>query len=124
MFTEDRKLAEVLEVQRNDAHRLIEECMLCANVCAAELLLELELPALFRVHAGPNEEKVDNLYDFLRGIGIGLARKDNPTTSDYQLILQRLADRPDRMLFTDHGDSLTYASRLRAGQYWPLRTGV
>lgn len=98
VFTEDRKLAEVLEVQRNDAHRLIEECMLCANVCAAELLLELELPALFRVHAGPNEEKVDNLYDFLRGIGIGLARKDNPTTSDYQLILQRLADRPDRML--------------------------
>ncbi len=96
VFTEDRKLAEILEVERNDAHRLIEECMLCANVCAAELFLELKQPALFRVHAGPNPEKVENLYDFLRGIGIGLARKENPSTSDYQTILQRLGERPDR----------------------------
>jgi len=98
VFTEERKLAEILEVERNDAHRLIEECMLCANVCAAELLLELKLPALYRIHAGPNPEKVENLYDFLRGIGIGLARKENPTTSDYQLILQRLSERPDHAL--------------------------
>ena len=98
VFTEDRKLAEILEVERNDAHRLIEECMLCANVCAAELLLEAKLPALYRVHAGPNPDRVENLYDFLRGIGIGLARKENPTTTDYQLILKRLAERPDRLL--------------------------
>lgn len=98
VFTEDRKLAEILEVERNDAHRLIEECMLCANVCAAELLLEMNLPALYRVHAGPNPDRVENLYDFLRGIGIGLARKENPTTTDYQTILKRLADRPDRLL--------------------------
>ena len=98
VFTEDRKLAEILEVERNDAHRLIEECMLCANVCAAKLLLELEAPALYRVHAGPNPDKVENLYDFLRGIGIGLARKENPTTTDYQLILKRLAERPDRLI--------------------------
>jgi ribonuclease R len=96
VFTEDRKLAEILEVERNDAHRLIEECMLCANVCAAELFLEMKQPALFRVHAGPNPDKVENLYDFLRGIGIGLARKENPSTSDYQTILQRLGERPDR----------------------------
>jgi len=98
VFTEDRKLAEILEVERNDAHRLIEECMLCANVCAAQVLMELKQPALYRVHAGPNPERVENLYDFLRGIGIGLARKENPTTSDYQLILQRLGDRPDRLI--------------------------
>jgi ribonuclease R len=96
VFTEDRKLAEILEVERNDAHRLIEECMLCANVCAAELFLEMKQLALFRVHAGPNPDKVENLYDFLRGIGIGLARKENPSTSDYQTILQRLGERPDR----------------------------
>ena len=96
VFTEDRKLAEILEVERNDAHRLIEECMLCANVCAAQLFLEMKQPALFRVHAGPNPEKVGNLYDFLRGIGIGIARKENPSTSDYQAILQRLYERPDR----------------------------
>ena len=98
VFTEDRKLAEILEVERNDAHRLIEECMLCANVCAAQLLLEMKQPALFRVHAGPNPDKVENLYDFLRGIGIGLARKENPSTTDFQLILKRLAERPDRLL--------------------------
>ena len=98
VFTEDRKLAEILEVERNDAHRLIEECMLCANVCAAKLLLEAKLPALYRIHSGPNPEKVENLYDFMRGIGIGLARKENPTTTDYQAILKRLEDRPDRLL--------------------------
>ena len=98
VFTEDRKLAEILEVERNDAHRLIEECMLCANVCAAQLLLEMKQPALYRVHAGPNPEKVENLYDFLRGIGIGLARKENPTTTDYQVILNRLGERPDRSI--------------------------
>jgi len=98
VFTEDRKLAEILEVERNDAHRLIEECMLCANVCAAKLLLAAKLPALYRVHAGPNPDRVENLYDFLRGIGIGLARKENPTTTDYQTILKRLEERPDRLL--------------------------
>ena len=98
MFTEERKLAEILEVERNDAHRMIEECMLCANVCAAKLLLEAKLPALYRVHAGPNPEKVENLYDFMRGIGIGLARKEAPTTTDYQAILKRLEERPDRLL--------------------------
>ena len=98
VFTEDRKLAEILEVERNDAHRLIEECMLCANVCAAKLLLEAKLPALYRVHEGPNPDRVENLYDFLRGIGIGLARKENPTTTDYQVILKRLEERPDRLL--------------------------
>ena len=98
VFTKERKLAEILEVERNDAHRLIEECMLCANVCTAQLFLELKQPALYRVHAGPNPEKVENLYDFLRGIGVGLARKENPTTTDYQLILKRLAERPDRLL--------------------------
>jgi ribonuclease R len=98
VFTEDRKLAEILEVERNDAHRLIEECMLCANVCAAKLFLEMKQPALYRVHAGPNPDKVKNLYDFLRGIGIGLARKENPTTTDYKLILQHLSDRPDHSI--------------------------
>ncbi len=72
--------------------------MLCANVCSAEFLLQAKLPALYRVHPGPNEEKVTRLYDFLRGLGIGLARKNNPTPIDYQIILDRLKNRPDRQL--------------------------
>jgi len=98
IFSEKKKIKEIIPVERNDAHRIIEECMLCANVCSAEFLLHSKLPALYRVHPGPNEEKVTKLYDFLRGIGIGLPRKQKPTPSDYQLILERLKNRPDRHL--------------------------
>ena len=98
IFSEKKKIKEIIAVERNDAHRIIEECMLCANVCSAEFLLHSKLPSLYRVHPGPNEEKVTKLYDFLRGIGIGLARKQNPTPTDYQLILERLKNRPDRQL--------------------------
>ena len=98
IFSEKKKIKEIIPVERNDAHRIIEECMLCANVCSAEFLLQAKLPALYRVHPGPNEEKVTRLYDFLRGLGIGLARKNNPTPIDYQIILDRLKNRPDRHL--------------------------
>lgn len=98
IFSEKKKIKEIIPVERNDAHRIIEECMLCANVCSAEFLLQAKLPALYRVHPGPNEEKVTRLYDFLRGLGIGLARKNNPTPIDYQIILDRLKNRPDRQL--------------------------
>lgn len=72
--------------------------MLCANVAAADLLQYAKVPTLFRVHEGPSDEKLENLYNFLRGIGIGLAPKKKPTPKDYQLILSKLADRPDRAL--------------------------
>lgn len=98
VFSEQRRIKEIIPVERNDAHRLIEECMLCANVAAADLLQYAKLPALYRVHEGPSEEKLANLYDFLREIGIGLARKSKPSSLDYQLILQKLKDRPDRAL--------------------------
>ena len=98
VFSEQRRIQEIIPVERNDAHRLIEECMLCANVAAAELLQAAKLPALYRVHEGPSEEKLTKLYDFLRAIGIGINRKAKPTPQDYQLILARLKDRPDRQL--------------------------
>jgi ribonuclease R len=98
VFSEQRRIKEIIPVERNDAHRLIEECMLCANVAAADLLQSAKLPTLYRVHEGPSEEKLENLYNFLRGIGIGLAPKKKPTPQDYQQILGRLKDRPDRAL--------------------------
>ena len=55
---------------RNDAHKLIEECMLAANVCAADFIERNKHPALFRVHAGPTAEKLENLRTFLRGMGL------------------------------------------------------
>lgn len=98
IFSEERKIREIIPVERNDAHKLIEECMLCANVATAQFLEEMKLAALYRVHKGPNPDRLESLYDFLRAMGIGLARKEQPTPKDYQNILKRLADRSDRQI--------------------------
>lgn len=89
---------EIVPVERNDAHRMIEECMLCANVAAARLLLESGMPALYRVHQGPDEEKLANLREYLRGLGLTLKGDGEPRPADYQRLLARLAGRPDREL--------------------------
>jgi len=98
VFGKDRKIREIVPVVRNDAHRLIEECMLCANVAAADLLENAKLPALYRVHEGPNQDKLDSLRDFLSEMGLYLSGGDKPTTGDYQKVLQQIAERPDRHL--------------------------
>ena len=89
---------EIVPVERNDAHRMIEECMLCANVAAARLLLESGMPALYRVHQGPDEEKLADLREYLRGLGLTLKGGGEPRPADYQRLLARLAGRPDREL--------------------------
>jgi ribonuclease R len=118
IFSEQRRIKEIIPVERNDAHRLIEECMLCANVAAAELLETAKLPALYRVHEGPSAEKLEKLYDFLRGIGIGLNRKSKPTPRDYRLILDKLKDRPDQKLL----QTLVIRSLMQA-VYQPTNLG-
>jgi ribonuclease R len=118
IFSEQRRIKEIIPVQRNDAHRLIEECMLCANVAAADLLQAAKIPTLYRVHEGPSEEKLAKLYDFLRSIGIGLTKKAKPTPRDYQLILERLKDRPDRHLL----QTLVIRS-LQQAVYQPTNVG-
>jgi ribonuclease R len=69
-FNEDRKIERIVPVYRNDAHKLIEECMLCANVCAANFLQKHDVPCLYRVHEGPTEEKLTNLREFLGELGL------------------------------------------------------
>ncbi len=98
VFGENKKIREIVPVQRNDAHRLIEECMLCANVSAARLLEAAEIPALYRVHQGPNPDKLDNLREFLREMGLTLPGGDTPTPGDYQHVIKEMGDRPDRHL--------------------------
>lgn len=98
VFGADKKIAEIVPVVRNDAHKLIEECMLCANVAAARFLEKHDLPGLFRVHNGPKEERLGSLRDFLGGLGLDLTGGENPTPSDYQALLQAVADRPDASL--------------------------
>ena len=99
VFGPDRKIAEILPTQRNDAHKLIEDCMLAANVATAEFLQKHNLPGLYRVHDGPPAERVEKLRAFLGELGLTLNRgKDEPTPKDYQRLLETVHERPDFQL--------------------------
>ena len=89
------KIEQIVPRQRNDAHKLIEECMLAANVCAADFLARNKHPGLYRVHAGPTEEKLANLRAFLRGFGLSLGGGDKPHASDYAALMKQVRERPD-----------------------------
>ena len=96
VFGEDKKIKEIIPVERNDAHRLIEECMLCANIAAAQLLEESETPALYRIHEGPNLEKLENIREFLSELDLYLGGGEKPSPWDYSQLLRAAASRPDR----------------------------
>ena len=95
LFNEQGKIDKIVPVVRNDAHRLIEECMLAANVCSAEFILKHEHKCLFRVHEGPTPEKLENLRRFLNVSGLTLGGGDKPTTKDYAELADRVRERPD-----------------------------
>ena len=92
------KIVRVVPVLRNDAHKLIEECMLAANVCTAQFLERHKHPALYRVHEGPTPEKLSVLRDFLASCALSLPGGDDPTASDYARLLLKIKDRPDYAL--------------------------
>lgn len=92
------KIEQILPRQRNDAHKLIEECMLAANVCAADFLKRNKHPGLYRVHAGPTAEKLENLRTFLRGMGLSLGGGETPHASDYAALMAQIRDRPDAQM--------------------------
>ncbi len=98
IFDAERKIQQIVPTSRNDAHMLIEECMLAANVCTADFFERYELPALFRVHKGPSEEKLENLHAFLGELGLSMRHGKEPSPKDYQALLQQIEDRPDSHL--------------------------
>jgi ribonuclease R len=98
IFGSGRKIAEIRPTTRNDAHKLIEECMLAANVATAEFLKKHEIPALYRVHDGPPPERLEKLKAFLGELGLSLQRgksKEGPSPKDYQALLENIRERPD-----------------------------
>jgi ribonuclease R len=97
-FDEQGKIRRIVPVERNDAHRLIEECMLAANVCASDILQAHEHPALYRVHEGPTPEKLADLREFLREFGLHLGGGDEPHAKDYARLLEQIRGRPDTQL--------------------------
>ncbi|MCU7812001.1 MAG: VacB/RNase II family 3'-5' exoribonuclease, partial [Candidatus Thiodiazotropha sp. (ex Notomyrtea botanica)] len=97
-FNDQKRVERIVPVIRNDAHRLIEECMLAANVAAARFLLRKKQPALYRIHEGPAEEKLTDLKEFLGELGLSLPGGKKPQASDYAMLLEQIRERPDRHL--------------------------
>jgi ribonuclease R len=98
IFDDQGKIEQIVPVKRNDAHRLIEECMLAANVSASDFLKTSGHAALYRVHPGPTEERLDALREFLREFGLSLSGGDAPHASDYAKLLASIKSRPDAEL--------------------------
>lgn len=94
-FNDQQKIGEIVPQQRNDAHRMIEECMLCANVAAAKFLQQHKVPALYRTHTGPQQNKLNNLQAFLADKGLSLAGGNEPQPRDYDSLLTSVSARTD-----------------------------
>nr|WP_300306772.1 ribonuclease R [Halomonas sp.] len=95
LFNEERKIEKIVPRSRNDAHKIIEECMLAANVATARFLDKHDLPALYRIHEGPSAERLDKLRLFLNEIGMSLGGGDDPSPQDYRDLAEAIKDRED-----------------------------
>lgn len=93
-YDAQRKIEAILPYQRNQAHLLIEECMIAANISAARYLKKRKLPVLYRNHAGPNADKLPNLQEFLASFGIAMGT-ENPTPTDYARLVAEARERPE-----------------------------
>ena len=89
------RIEKIVPRTRTEAHRLIEEAMLAANVCAADFIHAAKHPCLFRVHEGPTPEKRQTLQNYLRSMGLGFVLSEDPKPSELQMIAQQTRDRPD-----------------------------
>ncbi len=98
VFGADRKIERIVPIQRNDAHKIIEECMIAANVCTARFLKRHKLPTLYRVHEGPKAEKLSDLREFLGELGLSLGGGEKPQAGDYAKLLKKVQSRPDAHL--------------------------
>ncbi len=100
LFDENKKISEIVPIVRNDAHKLIEECMILANVSAAGFLEQHSIPALFRVHHGPKSDRLEDLRSFLSLRGLSLSGGERPTALDYATLSQQIEGRPDQSVIS------------------------
>ncbi|MDH5766947.1 MAG: ribonuclease R, partial [Gammaproteobacteria bacterium] len=96
VFSENKRIEKIVPTVRNEAHKLIEECMIAANVAAARFLERNKIPGLFRDHEGVKEDKIDDVIDFIKSIGLRFgAAKNNVTAKNYAKLIEKAKDRPD-----------------------------
>lgn len=117
-FDENKKIKLIVPVIRNDAHKLIEECMLAANVATARFLEKAEIPTLYRVHAAPEEDKITALRQFLGELGLQLSGGKKPTPKDFQLTMSTIGDRPEKHLI-----ETVMLRSLKQAQYVEMNEG-
>lgn len=96
IFDEHGRIQAIEPAERNDAHKIVEECMLAANMATARYLRRHRIPALFRIHEGPDSDRLYNLRQFLSGVGLQLGGGDSPQARDYAKLMEQVKQRPDR----------------------------
>jgi ribonuclease R len=94
---ENGRIEKIVPRTRNEAHKLIEESMLAANVCSADFIARARHPSLYRVHEGPTPEKKTLLQNYLRALGLGLSISDDPKPAEFQAIAAATKDRADAL---------------------------
>ncbi len=94
VFDQNKKIECIEPAERNDAHRLIEDCMLAANVCAADRIIRAKANGIFRVHDRPDPDKVEDLRGFLGEFGLSLRGESEPDPGDYAAVIAKVQDQP------------------------------
>ncbi|HSH42653.1 MAG TPA: ribonuclease R [Arenicellales bacterium] len=112
VFDEERKIERIEPTERNDAHRLIEECMLAANICAADFLAGRKGPAIYRIHEQPDAEKIEDARAFLAEFGLILRGGKEPTPKDFAQIVEQCQDEP-----FSHVVQMTLLRSLKQAEY-------
>lgn len=118
IFDAQQKIEKIIPAERNLAHKMIEECMLVANVATAKYLLRHKLVSLFRIHEPPKLEKVEKFRDYLKELGLKLTLSDKTAPKDYEKLLSRIRERPDQ-----HIIKLLLLRTLSQAQYSPENVG-
>jgi ribonuclease R len=98
IFNADRKIDRIEPVVRNDAHKIIEECMILANIASASLVEKAKEPSLYRVHETPGEERLQGFRDFLSELGLDLSGGLEPSPTDYAELIKKIGERQDKEL--------------------------
>ena len=117
IFNTMGRIDRIEPVVRNDAHKIIEECMILANIAAANFMEKHKEPALYRIHTTPSEEKLMSFRTFLSEFGLTLGGGRKPTTKDYAELLEKVKDRPDHeliqtMLLRSLSQAVYYADNI------------
>jgi ribonuclease R len=118
VFDSDRKIQAIVPVVRNDAHRLIEECMIAANIASAMFLTERKLPTLYRVHESPPPDKLEDLIAFLGELGLKFPARKNVEARHFAALLNSIRGRPDFHLI-----QTVMLRSLAQAQYQPANKG-